>query len=79
MFTNLKNAVHSTYVNTYTKFINPEGRPSRFLEDGTLTPEEVTYTHLIVHSLSGLTFHGTVRRCWGVVNIQMPHMGMGEE
>ena len=40
MFTDVKNAVHSTFVNTYSKFISTDG-PSKFLEDGTLTPEEV--------------------------------------
>ena len=40
MFTDVKNAVHSTFVNTYSRFINPDGT-SKFLEEGTLTPEEV--------------------------------------
>jgi len=39
IFTGIKNTIHSNYVKTVSTFINPEG-PSRFLEDGTLTPEE---------------------------------------
>ena len=38
-FTEVKNTIHSTYVNNVSKFINPTG-PSKFAEDGTLTPEE---------------------------------------
>lgn len=43
MFTDMKNALHSTLVNTYSKFVNVEGLSSKFLDDGTLTPEEVGF------------------------------------